>query len=257
MSKQAEHARRFRELHRKGDPLILFNVWDAGSAKVVAETGAQALATGSWSVAAAHGFEDGEKIPLTLALANLQRIVAAADLPVTADLESGYGDVGATVQQAIRLGAIGFNLEDSIASKRELYSVEAQCERIRYARASADGIVAGAFINARTDVFLIAHPSEHTDEMVTTALERARAYADAGADGFFVPGLIDEGKIARVCAESPLPVNVMARPGATPPPRFAELGVARVSYGPHPYRIAMDALREAALAAQRSESSRQ
>src|SRR5690606_24316680 len=114
-----------------------------------------------------------------------------------------------------------------------------------------------AFINARTDVFLIAHPSEHTDEMVTTALERARAYADAGADGFFVPGLIDEGKIARVCAESPLPVNVMARPGATPPPRFAELGVARVSYGPHPYRIAMDALREAALAAQRSERSRQ
>lgn len=251
MSKQAQHVRRFRDLHRKGDPLVLFNVWDAGSAKIVAETGAQALATGSWSVAAAHGFEDGEKIPLTLALANLQRIIAAADLPVTVDLESGYGDVGTTVEQAIKLGAIGFNLEDSIASKRELYAVEAQCERIRDARTAADAIVAGAFINARTDVFLVANPSEHTDEMVKTALARARAYADAGADGFFVPGLSDQEKIARICAECPLPVNVMARPGATPRSRFAELGVARVSYGPHPYRIAMDALREAALAAQR------
>jgi len=251
MSKQAQHARRFRDLHRKGDPLVLFNVWDAGSAKIVAETGAQALATGSWSVAAAHGFEDGEKIPLTLALANLQRIVATADLPVTVDLESGYGDVGTTVEQAIKLGAIGFNLEDSIASKRELYAVEAQCERIRDARTAADAIVAGAFINARTDVFLIADQSEHTDEIVKTALARARAYADAGADGFFVPGLSDQEKIARICAECPLPVNVMARPGATPRSRFAELGVARVSYGPHPYRIAMDALREAALAAQR------
>src|SRR5690606_11201170 len=222
--KQAQHVRRFRDLHRKGDPLVLFNVWDAGSAKIVAETGAQALATGSWSVAAAHGFEDGEKIPLTLALANLQRIIAAADLPVTVDLESGYGDVGTTVEQAIKLGAIGFNLEDSIASKRELYAVEAQCERIRDARTAADAIVAGAFINARTDVFLIADQSEHTDEIVKTALARARAYADAGADGFFVPGLSDQEKIARICAECPLPVNVMARPGATPRSRFAELG---------------------------------
>lgn len=249
MSKQEAHARRFRDLHQKGTPLVLFNVWDAGSAKVVAETGAQALATGSWSVAAAHGFEDGEKIPLTLVLENLQRIVAAADLPLSIDLESGYGDVGATVRQAIAAGAIGFNLEDSIPLERKLYSVEAQCERIRDARVAADKLITGTFINARTDIFLITESSKHTDEMVTSALTRASAYASAGADGFFVPGLVDHDKIARICAECPLPVNVMARPDATSVSRFAELGVARVSYGPHPYRLAMTALREAALAA--------
>lgn len=251
MSKQEAHARRFRDLHRKGHPVVLFNVWDAGSAKIVAETGAEALATGSWSVAAAHGFEDGEKIPLPLALANLQRIVAAADLPVSFDLESGYGDVGATVRQAVAAGAIGFNLEDSIPAERTLYSVDAQSRRIRDTRAGADELISGAFINARTDIFLIADASTHTDEMVEDALARASAYADAGADGFFVPGLVDHEKIARICEKSPLPVNVMARPDASVK-RFAELGVARVSFGPHPYFLAMKALREAAQAAKDS-----
>ncbi len=249
MSKQEAHARRFRDLHQKGTPLVLFNVWDAGSAKAVAEAGAQALATGSWSVAAAHGFEDGEKIPLTLVLANLQRIVTGVDMPVSIDLESGYDDVRSTVQRAIRFGAIGFNLEDSIPSEQTLHSVEAQCERIRDARIAADELITGTFINARTDIFLITESSKHTDEMVEDALARAKAYADAGADGFFVPGLVDHEKIARICEKSPLPVNVMARPDATSVSRYAELGVARVSYGPHPYLLAMTALREAALAA--------
>lgn len=252
MSKQQEQACRFRELHQRGTPLVLFNVWDAGSARAIAETGAKALATGSWSVAAAHGFEDGEKIPLPLALSNLQRIVAAVDLPVSIDLESGYGDVGATVRQAIAAGAIGFNLEDSFVAEQELYSVEDQCDRIRDARAAADEILPQVFINARTDIFLIAEASTHTDEMVGAALARAGAYASAGADGFFVPGLSDHDKIARICAECPLPVNIMARPGATSVARLAALGVARISYGPHPYRLAMSALRDAALAAMKS-----
>lgn len=251
MSKQEALARRFRDLHRKNHPIVLFNVWDAGSAKIVAETGAEALATGSWSVAAAHGFEDGEKIPLPLALANLQRIVAAADLPVSFDLESGYGDVGATVRQAIAAGAIGFNLEDSIPAERRLHSVEDQSERIRDARAAADELISGAFINARTDIFLIVDASTHTDAMVEDALARASAFADAGADGFFVPGLVDHEKIARISEKSPLPVNVMARPDASVK-RFAELGVARVSYGPHPYFLAMKALGEAARVAKDS-----
>lgn len=252
MKSQREHAQRFRELHKGGQPLVLFNIWDAGSAKAIVDTGAQALATGSWSVAAAHGFQDGEKIPLPLALANLQRIVAAVDVPVTIDLESGYGDVAATVRQAIAAGAIGFNLEDSIPSEKKLYSVEEQCERLRAAREAADELVESVFINARTDIFLIADPSTHSDAMVESALDRAHAYAAAGADGFFVPGLVDSEKIGRICARSPLPVNIMARPGSSSVAQLSKLGVARVSYGPHPYLLAMNGLREAALAAAKS-----
>ncbi|MFL5183823.1 MAG: isocitrate lyase/phosphoenolpyruvate mutase family protein, partial [Microvirga sp.] len=117
MSDQMTKAQTFKALHVPGDPIILFNAWDAGSAKAVAASGAKAIATGSWSVAAAHGFEDGEHMPLDIALANLERIVAATDLPVTIDLESGYGttaeEVGATVARALQAGAIGCNLEDS------------------------------------------------------------------------------------------------------------------------------------------------
>lgn len=252
MTKQETLARRFRALHQKGNPLVLFNVWDAGSAKIVAEAGAQALATGSWSVAAAHGFEDGENLPLPLALANLQRIVAAVQVPVSIDLESGYGDVAATVRQAVAAGAIGFNLEDSIAGERRLYSIDEQGERVRAARAAADGVLQGVFINARTDVFLIRDPSEHTSSLVEEALARAAAYAAAGADGLFVPGLVDEALIARLGAESPLPVNVMARPETSSVARLTRLGVSRISYGPHPYRLAMQALRDAAIAAAKS-----
>jgi 2-methylisocitrate lyase-like PEP mutase family enzyme len=247
LSQQIKHAARFRELHQRGTPLALFNVWDPGSAKTIAETGAKALATGSWSVAASHGFEDGENIPLPLALANLQRIVAAVDLPVSIDLESGYEDVAATVRQAVAAGAIGFNLEDSIVAEQELYSIDEQCARIRAARAAADEILDGVFINARTDIFLLADASTHSTDMVEHALARAQAYAAAGADGFFVPGLVDLEKIARICSECPLPVNVMARPGSISVRDFAKVGVARVSYGPHPYRLAMAALRQAAL----------
>ncbi len=252
MRTQREHAERFRELHKPGQPIVLFNIWDAGSAKVVADAGAAALATGSWSVAAAHGFEDGENIPLPLALANLQRIVASVDVPISIDLESGYGDVSATVRQAIAAGAIGFNLEDSYVPEQELYSIADQSKRLQAARNAADAILDRVFINARTDVFLVTGPSGHTDAMVDDALERANAYAHAGADSFFVPGLLDPEKIARICADCPLPVNVMARPGASSVTQLAQMGVARISYGPHPYRLAMASLREAALGAMRS-----
>jgi 2-methylisocitrate lyase-like PEP mutase family enzyme len=243
MSDQPARARAFAALHVKGDPLVLFNCWDAGSAVAVAEAGAKALATGSWSVAAAHGYEDGEKLPLDLAIANLARIVDAVDLPVSLDMEGGYGAspaaVAASAREAIGAGGIGCNFEDRIVGGSGLHSTEDQSARIRAMREAADDAGVPFFINARTDIFLGAKPETHGAEMVDAALERARAYADAGASGFFAPGLADEGLIEKLCEASPLPVNIMVLPYTPPRLRLAQLGVARISHGPGPYRAAM------------------
>jgi len=249
MPDQATKAQAFKALHIPEKPIVLFNAWDAGSAKAVAAGGAKAIATGSWSVAAAYGFEDGEHMPLDLALANLERIVAATDLPVTIDLESGYGttpdEVGATVARAVQAGAIGCNLEDSSRESGPLRETSDQAARLESARNAAERLGIPAFLNARTDVFLIASSDAH-EGLVEEALRRARAYADAGADGFFVPGLVSETLIARVVEGSPLPVNIMMNASAPPAARLAELGVARISHGPGPYRMMMKALENAA-----------
>lgn len=259
MTDAMDQADRFRALHVPGRPLVLFNAWDAGSAKVVASAGAKALATGSWSVAAAHGVADGEALPLDLVVANLRRIVAATDLPVSVDLESGYGpsldDVTGAVARVAETGAIGCNLEDSVPTDGSLRPLKEAAARVAAARVAFDRAAsARGFVNARTDVFFQGPPQSHDEAVADAALERARAYADAGADGLFVPGVTDERLIARVVAGSPLPVNVMVMVmGGTPTvSRLAALGVARVSYGPGPYRIAMAALEEAARSALRA-----
>src|SRR5215471_17453268 len=163
-------AEQFRALHIAGKPLVLFNVWDAGSAKAVAAAGATAIATGSWSVANAHGFADGERIPRALAIENLRRIAAAADLPVTVDLESGYGDtpeaVGETIRLAIDAGAIGCNLEDSFPANGKLRETVDQADRIRCARQTADAANIPFFINTRTDIFFQRPPEQHNETMV-------------------------------------------------------------------------------------------
>jgi methylisocitrate lyase len=222
---------------------VLFNVWDAGSAKAVARAGAKAIATSSLSVADANGSADGEHLPRTIAIENLRRIVAATDLPVTVDLESGYGEtVGETVALAVDAGAAGCNLEDSIPGSGTLREIADQCERIRSARRRGLAF----FINARTDVFFQQPAEQHNDEMLAEAVERAKAYAEAGADGIFAPGLGDIGLIARLARESPLPLNIMLGGNAPPLRVFTEVGVARISYGPQPYLIAMKALENAA-----------
>ena len=253
MSDQANKARAFGALHVPGKPLVLFNVWDPGSAKAVAEAGAKALATGSWSVAAANGFADGEKIPLDLVMGNFQRIVRSTALPVSVDIESGYGktteEVGRTVARTLEAGAVGCNLEDSFPENGTLRDIAEQVRRIRAARKAAEVADIPYFINARTDVFFQRPAEQHDAAMVEAALERARAYADAGASGLFAPGLVDKALIARLVEASPLPVNVMVGKGS---PGLAELGllrVARVSHGPGPYLAAMKAVGEAAKAA--------
>ena len=197
MDDQRSRAEAFRRLHVAGDPLVLFNAWDAGSARAVEAAGARAIATGSWSVAAANGYEDGEALPLDLAIANLERIVRAVSLPVTIDLESGYGTrpaaVAESVTRALKAGAIGFNLEDGVIGGESLYPVQDQSARIRAARAAADRMSIPAYINARTDIFLNADAARHDATMLDAALQRAAAYAAAGGTGFFVPGLVDAG----------------------------------------------------------------
>jgi 2-methylisocitrate lyase-like PEP mutase family enzyme len=247
---QADRAAAFHRLHVKGTPLVLFNVWDAGSAKVVAEAGARAIATGSWSVAAAQGYGDGQQLPLAVALENLVRIVASVSLPVTIDLEAGYGDAPAAVADAvthaINAGAIGFNIEDQIVGGSGLYSVADQSARLHAARLAADRVAMPAFINARTDIFLKAKADQHSNALIDEALQRAAAYAAAGASGFFAPGLIDPTLIERLCAACPLPVNIMVMPAVPSATELAKRGVARISHGPGPYRHMMRTLDEAA-----------
>jgi 2-methylisocitrate lyase-like PEP mutase family enzyme len=254
MSAQAAaKAEAFRSLHVSGRPLVLFNIWDAGTAKVVASAGARALATGSWSVAAANGFADGERLPLDLAIDNLARIVRAADLPVTIDLESGYGEtaseVARSVARAIEAGAVGCNLEDSFPRDGSLRDIDEQAERIAAARSAASDAGVAMFINARTDVFFQEPASAHDKAMVRVALDRARIFAEAGADGLFVPGVVDETLIGHLVEASPLPVNIMVEENTPSLSRLAELGVARVSHGPGPYLTMMKALGDAARAA--------
>lgn len=250
MNRQIEFASALRLLHVPGDPLVIFNAWDAGSARAVAAAGARAIGTGSWSVAAAHGFADGEELPLGLAIANLERIVRAVDLPVTIDLEAGYGarpeDVDSSVTAAIRAGAAGINLEDGIAGTSAIYAIGEQVARIRAARAAADRLAVPLFINARTDFFLQAGADAHDGKLVRAVSQRAEAYAEAGASGLFVPGIFRPEQIREVCAASTLPVNVMMVPSLPPRDELARLGVARISYGAGPFREAMKFLEQSA-----------
>jgi 2-methylisocitrate lyase-like PEP mutase family enzyme len=240
----------FAALHIAGDPIVLFNVWNAGSAQAAERVGAKAIATGSWSVAAAHGLTDAEALPIDLALASATRIVGAVALPVTIDFEGGYAvDPAAFAANLAKLaatGAIGCNVEDQVIGGEGIHPIDAHAARIAAARAA---VGPAFFINARTDIFLKAPPETHDAAKVDAALERACAYADAGASGFFVPGLADLALLKRVCEASPLPVNVMAVPGAPTRAAFAEVGVARISHGPFPYRAALASFEEGVKAA--------
>lgn len=252
MGMVSQKARDFAALHVPGKPLVIYNAWDVGSAKAVAAAGVRAVGTGSWSVAAAHGFEDSEQMPLDRVIDNVARIVAAVDVPVTLDFESGYARGGAPLEANIRrvidAGVVGINFEDQVIDTSAMYSITEQVERIRAVRRAADVAGVPLFINARTDVFLKNDVATHVS-VVDEAIERGRAYAAAGASGLFVPGIRDEALIQRVCHESSLPVNVMFYPELPPHDRLARAGVARLSYGPRPYRESMARLTEAAKVA--------
>lgn len=243
-----EHAQRLASLHVKGHPLVLYNAWDAGSAKTIASAGSPAIATSSWAVAAAHGYEDGESIPFSLVEQITARIVGAVDVPVTVDIEGGYSDdaqvCAANVARLLDHGIAGINFEDRVVAGRGLHAIAAQAERIRAIRRMADARGIALFINARTDLYLGTGLA--ANDGIAEAIERAKAYAEAGASGFFVPGLVDIDAIAELCDQIDLPLNVMMLPGVPDIGVLAQARVARISYGPGSYLRAMQAVRAAA-----------
>lgn len=245
---RTEKATRFAALHAKGAPFLLYNAWDAGSAKSILSAGAQAIATSSWAVAEAQGYRDGEAIPIELAEQIITRIVDTIDAPVTADFEGGYSeddnDLAKNASRFIDRGVVGVNFEDRVVQGAGLYDIDRQARRIAVLREAAKRKDVDLFINARTDLFLGqgGDPAKSIGE----ALNRAEAYAAAGASGFFIPGLRDDALIGRICDGVGLPVNVMIMEGVPPAGRLAELGVSRISYGAIPYIRAMDNLRQAA-----------
>jgi 2-methylisocitrate lyase-like PEP mutase family enzyme len=222
-----------RALHTPGDPLILPNVWDAATAKLVAAAGYPAVATTSSGVAEALGYEDGEHTPADEMLAAVARIARAVDVPVTADLEAGYGlDGGELTHRLLAAGACGLNFEDTDHARHPaLQPVDEQCRRIAAVKQGGDVV-----LNARIDVHIRGGDTPE-------ALERARAYRDAGADCVYPIGIADEATIAAF-TETGIPVNVLLRPGAPPIERLAELGVARVSLGHFLHAEMLDAFKE-------------
>lgn len=243
----ASRSAQFRSLHVRGTPLVLVNAWDAGSAATVAATGVAAVATSSWAIAAAHGFPDGERMPAEHVMSTFESIAAKVTVPLTVDIESGYGGtpdaVAATVERVIGMGACGCNLEDGRQDGKTLRGIPEQVELIRAARAAADRLDPDFFVNARTDVFFVASEASGADARLQEVIERGREYARAGADGLFVPGLVDPARVAEIVRAVDLPVNVMLLDVNAPIEELRRAGVARISFGPAPYRAALAALR--------------
>jgi 2-methylisocitrate lyase-like PEP mutase family enzyme len=237
-------------MHIPGDPVVLPNAWDGASARLLASFDFGAVATTSAGVAFLEGFPDGEDIGRNTMLAGVARVVRAVRIPVTADMEGGYGptvaDAVATALGVIQSGAIGLNFEDVIGSDA-LIDAERQAERIRAIRKTGDEYGVPLVINARTDVYLaeIGEPGERFAE----AVRRAALYRAAGADCIFVPGVYDGPTIGALTGAIDAPVNVLA---AATSPSLADmraLGVARISLGSAPYRRALTAFRDIALEA--------
>lgn len=216
----------FHELHREG-LLVLANVWDAGSARVVESAGARALATSSAAVAWSHGWPDGDALPVARLVSTVAEIADVVHVPLSVDMEGGYADDPATVGQnvgaVVDAGGVGCNLEDGTGDPDLL------CRKIEAAKAAGTRRGVEVFVNARADVYLrgLVPAERRVDE----TLARAARYRAAGADGLFVPGVTDATDIAAIAASALLPVNVLARPGLPPAAELRILGVRRLSAG--------------------------
>jgi len=223
-----------RALHRAGDPLVLPNIWDVASAQAVAAAGYPAVATSSAAVAATLGYDDGEAMPVEIALHAVSRIVASVDLPVTADVERGYGlDPAELVERLAATGAVGCNLEDSDPATGALLDPQEHADWIAAVRAAALQSGVDLVVNARVDSFIHGHGSP--DERFADAVVRTARYVAAGADCVYPILLIEPDAVAAFVAAVPGPVNILARPtpsGTPSPSDLGRLGVARVSYGP-------------------------
>ena len=248
IEKQKAQALAFRAMHHAPKVLLLPNVWDVASARIIEEAGFGALATTSAGIAFTLGYPDGQKISREEMLARVARIVGAVKVPVTADVEAGYGsrpqDAAETARGVIEAGAVGMNLEDGTDQPAQLVELSLQLEKIRAVREVAlkSGVL--LVLNARTDVYLeqIGAPETRYGETV----RRLLAYRDAGADCVFAPGLRDPETISRLVRDVQCPLNILAGPGFPSVPELEKLGVARVSLGSAPMRATLGLVRRMA-----------
>jgi 2-methylisocitrate lyase-like PEP mutase family enzyme len=239
----------FREMHRGPKILLLPNAWDVVSARIVEDAGFGAIATTSAGIAFTLGYPDGEKISRAEMLARVGRIARAVKVPVTADVEAGYGprpeDAARTAREVIEAGAVGMNLEDGTEDAAQpLAELPLQLEKIRAVREAALKTGVLLVLNARTDVYLakVGDPEKRYDE----AVRRLVAYRDAGADCVFLPGVTDAETIERIVRDVKCPLNILAGPGAPTVPELQKLGVARVTLGSGPMRATLGLVRKMA-----------
>ena len=227
---QAAKAEQFRKLHHGPKMLLLPNAWDVASARILEEAGHPAIATTSAGIAYSLGYADGQRISREEMLSIVARIARAVRVPVTADLEAGYGDTpdaaAKSATQILKAGAIGINIEDGLSGgRRQLVGPEQHAAKIKAVRDATQKLGIRLFINARTDPFLLKFGSP--DECLNEAARRAKVYADAGADGIFVPGLTDLALIEKFVQRTPLPVNIMVTQGVPEIADLARIGVRR------------------------------
>jgi len=246
---QTTKASAFRAMHSAKEILLLPNVWDVASARIIEETGFGAIATTSAGIAFSLGYPDGQKISREEMLAAVTRIVRSVKVPVTADIEAGYGntpeDAARTAQGVIDAGVVGLNLEDAAGDPATpLVELPLQLEKIRAVREVAARLKVPLVLNARTDVYLlqVGDPAKRYDE----AVRRLRAFRDAGADCVFLPGVRDAATIGRLISDLRCPLNILAGPGSPSVPELSKLGVARVSLGSGPMRATLGLLRRLA-----------
>jgi 2-methylisocitrate lyase-like PEP mutase family enzyme len=249
MSTQTEKAIQFRQMHRGPGMLILPNAWDVASARIFEEAGFPAIATTSGGIAFSLGYPDGQRIAREEMLARIARITRAVGVPVTADVESGYGaaaeDAARTARELIQAGVAGMNLEDATGKKDQpLADLQLAIEKIRAVRDAAMRMGAQIVVNARTDVYLLAGGNPDAD--YAEATRRLVAFREAGADCVFAPGLNDAATIERLVKVVVCPLNILVGPGSPAIPELAKLGVARVSVGSSPMRATLGLLRRVA-----------
>lgn len=242
----------FKSLHHQKNPLILYNCWDVASLKAIEQAGSMAIATSSFSMANAWGYSDGEQLLFEQVLWMISRMAEHVTLPLTVDIEGGYAvdedSLASNMEQLLQLDICGINFEDQKVNhpNEELWDIREQSNRIRTIQQVAAKLQKKVFMNARTDIFFKG--TKHSVELVDEAVERTYAYAEAGADGIFIPGLTDPRLISHFVQKSPLPVNVMVMDGMISNTELQELGVKRISYGPNSYFHAQQLLQENAQA---------
>lgn len=249
MDSQVEKAMQFRQRHRGPGALVLPNAWDVASARIFEEAGFPAIATTSAGIAYSLGYPDGQHIPREEMIARIGRIARAVRVPVTADVESGYGatseDAARTTRELVQAGAVGMNLEDASGDPNQpLLELQLAVEKIKAARLAAAQLRVPMVVNARTDVYLL--PGGDPQAQYSEALRRLIAYRDAGADCVFAPGLKEAETIGRLVKDLQCPLNILAVSGSPSIPELEKLGVTRVSLGSGPMRATLGLLRRMA-----------